>query len=202
MRVPLQILCCILLSACGSYHTSPDLELLRAADAGQTSALIRACRAGAHLNVRSDDGQTALGLALERINRGEGVCGAADDTISPVWENVELLLKAGANPNIPHRHTTPLHLAAGSGNPELVRLLLHYGARPDAETRSCLAPLWEAVYTDNPAVAEVLLQAGANPHIPNTEGQTPLEFLRMQGRTHSRLYHLLRTHETCPNHRG
>lgn len=49
-----------------------------------------------------------------------------------------LLLEAGEDPNRynpggTHAHTTPLHQAALSGNVEMARLLVEFGARPDIE---------------------------------------------------------------------
>lgn len=186
-------LCLLLLTGTACQETtSPEAALLQAAADGDTDSLIRACRRGGHLNTVSADGETPLGLALERLKRGEAVTGSGDTPQPHGWHHIELLLRAGANPNTPHRHTTPLHLAVATGNPEVVRLLLRYGANPNAETRSCLAPIWQAVYTGNAVIAAQLLQAGANPQARDARGMTPVQYLRREGTTAGSLYRLLR----------
>lgn len=179
----------LLLCAC-QPTIEPNQALLQAAASGDTEALELACQQGGQLNAQSADGETPLGLAIERFRRGEGISGGKG--LQPAHTNIEKLLMAGANPNTPHRHTTPLHLAVSTGYPEIVRLLLQYGADPNAETRSCLAPIWQTVYSNNAVIAAMLLQAGANPRALDARGLTPAQYLRQTGQSSSAVYRLVR----------
>jgi ankyrin repeat protein len=81
------------------------------------------------VNARLEDGGTALAWAAVRSNA----------------EIAELLLKAGANPNLVNEQGIgPLYLAIANGSPAIVRLLVAHGAdvnlaRPDGETPLMLA---------------------------------------------------------------
>ena len=53
-----------------------------------------------------------------------------------------MLLWAGANPELSDGSlVTPLHLAVKGNHEEAVIWLLHFGAKPDAKTRSQMTPL-------------------------------------------------------------
>lgn len=77
------------------------------------------------------------------------------------------LLAAGADPNAPTRWLrvseplTPLLVAARSGDPETVRLLLHAGARVDSRDQRGWTPLAWAVHAHHDTVANLLRDAGA-----------------------------------------
>lgn len=70
--------------------------------------------------------------------------------------------------------TTALQAAAWSDRPELIDVLLHAGADPNAANRYGVTPLSLAALNGSPAVARRLLSAGADPNVPLAEGQTIL----------------------------
>jgi len=76
---------------------------------------------------------------------------------------VRLLLEAGANPN--ERPTdiaiTPLHIAAQNDSPEIVELLIQYGAFVNVEWKYNQTPLDMAITRQSPRSAKILLAAGA-----------------------------------------
>lgn len=77
---------------------------------------------------------------------------------------------------------TPLHCAARGAHPENVKLLLSYGADPDAVNRFGETPLLCSIQTGpSLEVASLLVGAGANVHIKDKDGHTPL---RMRYRLH------------------
>jgi hypothetical protein len=98
---------------------------------------------------------------------------------------VKLLLERGADPTIASIcDRTPVHMAASSGNAEVMRLLLaHPGARAtidwgtgDGDTALC-----RACEVGHVAVVRALLENGADPTLVGMGGQTPIEIAKEEG---------------------
>jgi hypothetical protein len=88
-------------------------------------------------------------------------------------ERVQLLLEAGANPNVREikvNGITPLMFALMDDNEEIVKLLLKYGADPNTQSFTGNTALIYAL--DNPKLFELLLKNGANPNLQNRIGST------------------------------
>lgn len=182
----------LLVSACLLSHCSSilqqqqdvDAKLITACKNGDARRAEQLLHLGADANAIGYTGETPLGTALIKLDDGR-------------WKRhadgcVRVLLHAGADPNHPHRHTTPLHLAVGTGKTDVVDLLLRHGADPNAETRSSLAPIWMATYKNDSPMAGLLLQHGANPNARDELGRTPLQFLQEKGHKRLRLMQTLR----------
>lgn len=99
-----------------------------------------------------------------------------------LWYNknpavIETLLKAGADPNVPHKWgSTPLHFGAWKKwDSVVIEALLKAGADPNVRNESKETPLHSAARFSNPAVVEALLAAGADPMAWNQKGKTPLQ---------------------------
>jgi len=123
--------------------TNRDREtaLMRAAEIGHPSLVRLLVDRGADPNVVSSLNHTAISLAAEashfvpvKTNRG------SYSELQPLPEDrlievVELLLKAGADPNHPECSTTPVIEAAAHCQLRLIKLLLDNGARLDIGNR-------------------------------------------------------------------
>lgn len=91
-------------------------------------------------------------------------------------EEVKALLSAGANPNIKigrsHLGSSLIHLASSA---EILKELISYGARVDAQNSYGETPLhWAA--TGNLEIVRELLKHGASVNLRNRKGNTPLNF--------------------------
>jgi ankyrin repeat protein len=74
---------------------------------------------------------------------------------------VELLLRAGANPNVKNRYgVTPLSVACENGNATIVEALLKAGGDPNVALASGETPLMTAARTGNSAAVRLLLAHG------------------------------------------
>ncbi len=150
--------------------------------------------AGANPNI-TDDLEGLLGISsgfsrsplYEAAIRGEAIL-------------VDLLLSAGANPNVmtaykedPVYHGwTPLDVLCSSGGnitgptvgkqgTVVLQRLLAAGADPNSVTGLGQTPLHAAVQRDWVAGVDLLLAAGANPHQPDAVGVTPLQMAEQAG---------------------
>lgn len=77
------------------------------------------------------------------------------------YENVELLLNTGLNPNNSYLAEYPLYIAAKKNNFEIVNLLISKGAKPDLGFNS---ELYEAIKNKNTDMAQLLINKKANIH--------------------------------------
>lgn len=78
--------------------------------------------------------------------------------------------------------------------PELVHLLLRYGANIEARDQSGCTPLHLAASRGNPAIVDILLEKGACPTAQTTDGETPL--MKALDAGHWNLIKKLVSHET------
>jgi ankyrin repeat protein len=73
-------------------------------------------------------------------------------------------------------------IAAGTGDPRIVRMLIEHGARVDAvETRKGQNALMWAAAGSHAEAVEALVKASANPNAASKAGLTPLIFAAVQG---------------------
>ncbi len=135
-------------------------QLLKAARKGQVSRLQSLLGAGADVNQRSAQGETALHVAA----RADGL------------ETARVLVQHGADLEAaaPGGYT-PLHLAAGAEHTAVTRLLLESGADTEARDDTRRTPLSGAAETGHGKVVELLLAAGADPNARDFKGMGPLE---------------------------
>lgn len=92
------------------------------------------------------------------------------------WVEALALLKASnPDPNVSDElGVTPLSLAAGGGQAELVKELLRRGARPDQRGAGGMTPLGVAAFNGHELVVRELLRQGARTDVPGATGQWPL----------------------------
>ncbi|KAI3518906.1 hypothetical protein L1887_07796 [Cichorium endivia] len=115
--------------------------LVWAAGHGQQDALKLLLKHNADPNIETDDGITPL---LSAVAAGSLPC-------------LELLIQAGAKVNITAGGATPLHIAADSGNTELITCLLKSGADPNVKDEDGLKPVQVAAARGNKSAVETLL---------------------------------------------
>ncbi|VFQ64396.1 unnamed protein product [Cuscuta campestris] len=112
-------------------HAGPPL--LWAAGNSQEDSVKLLLEQNANPNAESDDGVTPL---LGAVAAGSLRC-------------VELLVNAGANANISAGGSTPLHIAAYNGSPDMVKTLLEAGGDPNAVDEEGLKPIQVAAGVGN-----------------------------------------------------
>src|SRR3984893_1128976 len=189
-----------LLMVVGAAAANADL---RRVDAAKNQALqqLRVLLSGhPDVNVRSEDGSTALLWAAhwndlrtaELLVRAGADANAANDfRMTPLSqactngnaEFVDLLLKAGANPNTPiGTGETPLMTCARTGSADAVRMLLVHGANVNAKdpTQNQTALMWAAA-EQHSKVVQVLIEANADLQAHTKSGFTALHFAARMG---------------------
>ena len=78
-------------------------------------------------------------------------------------------------------HYTALHLAAGMGHLDIVKLLLERGAPAVAVDDNGEQPLHLASHLGRTEIAQLLLDSGADPSAASNSGYTPLHMAAEQG---------------------
>ena len=138
--------------------------------AGDADITARLIRAGATVNIRNNYGVSPLALAAKQGNAAI----------------VDLLMKAGADPNDPINYInadeTPLLHAARAGSVDAVNMLLWAGARVNArEGWNGQSPLHWAAAEGHGAVVEALIAGGADIRHRSNAGTTPFLFAVRKG---------------------
>jgi ankyrin repeat protein len=73
----------------------------------------------------------------------------------------------------------PLHVAANLGDPDLVKLLVRYGAKVDARDNRGLTPLLWTAFAGRHDAAAALLSNGADINARGPDGRTTLELAKL-----------------------
>lgn len=179
-------------------------ELVQAANAGDLETVRRLIEGGANPNSVDRHGMGPLLTFYPEVTRFLLMHGANPDVqrnenIAPVivgisgcLECLRLMVEARANVNRASHYNgeTALHAVAGSTDLQSVKLLLDYGANPNARTKPGMrtyalwrdarvrgeTPLHRAAAWGSPEVIQLLLDAGADPTIRDANRDTPLSW--------------------------
>ncbi|WP_162918477.1 ankyrin repeat domain-containing protein [Taklimakanibacter deserti] len=103
---------------------------------------------------------------------------AADDLTAAIKardsEQVQALLRGGADSNRSSSYGGPINLAAALGPPEIVVALLDAGADPQMPGFGGMSPLHTAALSGQPAITRILVQRGAQVDALDNLGRTAL----------------------------
>jgi len=176
---------------------SPLLEAVKNQDPQKAGALLNQ---HADVNVRSNDGSTALLWAAHwgdvkttdlLLRAGADPNAANDFRMTPLSQAcvngsaalVELLLKAGANPNTPiATGETPLMTCSKTGGADAVKALIAHDAAVNAKepVQNQTALMWAAAER-HPGVVKMLIDAKADLRARTKRGFTALHFAAREG---------------------
>jgi hypothetical protein len=180
----------------GGPFPSPT-PLMNAISLGNTQGAAILIRAGANLNLRNSEGDTALTEAVNKhnktiinmlINSGAQVnlqskCGWTALASALAVRDLEIttsLLKAGANPNLQDKWgKSALGRSLMYAGGRLVEILLvEYGANPNLQDNDGETALMQAAWLGDIDVVEFFLAHGADPNVRNKRGQTASDLAR------------------------
>jgi ankyrin repeat protein len=177
----------------GSYD-----DFFRAVDLDDARTVSALLAQGFEPNAVSENGQTALVLALransmrvaDALMRHPGLnpdaANRAGETplmmaaLRGNFDAMRQLLALGAAPE--RKGWTPLHYAASGPEPKAVAFLLDRGVRIDAPSPNRSTALMMASRYGAWASADLLLDRGADPRLRNDAGLTAADFARAAGR--------------------
>eukprot|EP00800_Vazella_pourtalesii_P015255 TRINITY_DN408_c0_g1_i3.p1 TRINITY_DN408_c0_g1~~TRINITY_DN408_c0_g1_i3.p1 ORF type:complete len:1128 (-),score=313.61 TRINITY_DN408_c0_g1_i3:239-3622(-) len=113
-------------------------------------------------------GGTLLHVVLELQNQTK-----KNDSDSNPLTFIRVLLQNGADPNaLSNEGTAPIHLAATSGQVNLLREMIRYGGKIELKDRVGRTPLYISTLQGKLECVQACLDAGGNPMIPNKSGCT------------------------------
>ena len=125
-------------------------------------------------NARNCDGTTPLHIAALLYSDREILRQIRQGYLKDIPRLLEVLLSAGADPNIKDKEgETALHEATLGRYEEVALLLIQSGADVNASNNEGVTPLCFASGMGLPRVVSALLERGANPNV-RMEGVTPL----------------------------
>ena len=113
-----------------------------------------------NLNVKNNHGESLLMLVCLKGN----------------FKLAQLLVERQADIN--HPGWTPLHYAATSGNPKIIKLLLEESAYIDAESPNGTTPLMMAARYGSTDAVQLLINEDADIHLKNQLGLNALSFAK------------------------
>lgn len=154
-----------------------------AATSGNEETFKALMQEGADVHAKTKDENTALSIAV--LNNSVGV---VDALLDQTWlfgseegkSRGMVKNKVRINTSV-EEGSTPLHLAAKSGNLKLVRKLLDRGADINSFSQSKLQPLHLAVLGGHTEVVAYLLDKGAEVDTVGCEDLTPLQMVARKG---------------------
>jgi ankyrin repeat protein len=143
---------------------------------------------GAKPNVPAWDGTTPLMIAAEvgsgstcrvLLDRGASAQGVKLHSLvhRGQTKTIELLVKAGADPDALDNGRSALHAAASAQRHDMARKLLQLGANPNCRGPRGVTPLQKALafHPFDAKLAAILLDAGADPTLEDAQGRSPMD---------------------------
>jgi SAM-dependent methyltransferase len=122
-------------------------------------------------------------LALQPCDASRVVSSLREAVLTGTVKDVEALLTKGLSPDTLIDGFTALHLAAGDGRLQVIKLLLRTGASVDMPCTAGGTALYVAIQMGQFAAARRLHEAGANPTFTDHQGNTLLHLACNLGRT-------------------
>ena len=175
-------------------------QLMNAARKNDLAQVRKLLASGANVNERTNNGETALYEAIERLNLNsdnlpvvKGLLDAGADpnetsifgsrplmlSLTRDYGNPDvtlLLLRSGAHvPRGCDRDDSSVSIAAQNGSANVVDALLKGGAAVNCQAVGGQTAFHWAAMNGFVDVVSVLLKGGADPNLRNTEGKTPLD---------------------------
>ena len=172
---------------------APDISIHEAVGKGRIETVKQHLTAGTDVNVKNDDGLTALNVATYfknkeiaefLISKGADVNTKEENSLTPLHltafdeykEIAELLIANGAEVDIKDKNgLTPLHLAAIEGQKEIAELLIVNGAEVDIKDKNGFTPLHYSVGSGHKIVSEFLIAKGAYVNAKDEDGMPPID---------------------------
>ena len=173
--------------------TSGDTPLHIACQLGNKDIALLLLQAGANPTLKNNNGQTPFDLVenetlktnlQDQYNLTQFLFDAVENDSLPEIEQildrlpanqVSILVNSRTNPESAEQGETPLHIAVKTGNKEMVKFLLDYGADVNAGDKYEATPLHFACRNGDGYIARMLVEFGGDLTIKAIDGRTPLD---------------------------